>query len=209
MGLLSCSYDELTPIQRSVIDLIATEAPSDVDPKLRGDDRTFWERLADRVAEIGGSWNFIFGFGIGLVLWVGWNVLTASTRLGFDPYPFIFLNLLLSMLAAIQAPVIMMSQNRAASRDREAADHDYTVNLRAELEIMHLHDKVDAMRDQQMMQLIKQQGETLKLLRAQVAELAGKAVAKPAPAKRAAAKKTTAKKAVVLKRATGKGVKKG
>ena len=198
MGPLSCGYDELTPVQKSVIDLIATESPSEVDPHLRGDDRTYWERLADRVAEIGGSWNFIFGFGIGLALWIAWNLLTMKTRLAFDPYPFIFLNLVLSMLAAIQAPVIMMSQNRAASRDREAAEHDYVVNLRAELEIMHLHDKVDAMRDQQMMQLIRQQGETLQLLRRQVAELAGKAAvakkaARPAPAKRAAAKKTAAK----------------
>ncbi len=207
MGLLSCSYDELTPIQRSVIDLIATEAPSEVDPDLRGDDRTYWQRLADRVAEIGGSWNFIFGFGITLVAWIGWNLLTTSTRLGFDPYPFIFLNLMLSMLAAIQAPVIMMSQNRAASRDREAAEHDYVVNLRAELEIMHLHDKVDAMRDQQLMQLIRQQGETLTLLRKQVAELAGKPLAGKAVA--AAAKKATAKKAVAPKRATSKGVEKG
>jgi len=174
MGLLGCGYDELTPIQKSVIDLIATEAPSGVDPKLSGDDRTYWERLADRVAEIGGSWNFIFGFGLALVLWIGWNLLTMKTRLAFDPYPFIFLNLMLSMLAAIQAPVIMMSQNRAAARDRQAAEHDYLVNLRAELEIMHLHDKVDALRDEQMVQLIKQQGETLKLLRKQVAELAAK-----------------------------------
>ena len=187
MGLLSCGYDELTPVQKSVIDLIATEAPSDVAPNLRGDDRSFWERLADRVAEVGGSWNFIFAFGIVLALWIGWNLLPA--KLVFDPYPFIFLNLMLSMLAAIQAPVIMMSQNRAAARDREAAEHDYVVNLRAELEIMHLHDKVDAMRNQQMMQLIKQQGETLKLLRKQVSELAQTATpAKPRPAKARSAK---------------------
>ena len=194
MGLLSCSYDELTPVQKSVIDLIATEAPSDVDPKLRGDSRTFWERLADRVAEIGGSWNFIAAFGIVLAVWIGWNLLPARTKLVFDPYPFIFLNLMLSMLAAIQAPVIMMSQNRAAARDREAAEHDYVVNLRAELEIMHLHDKVDAMRDQQMMQLIKQQGETLKLLRQQVSELAeATAQTKPAPGRARVAKAKPAK----------------
>jgi uncharacterized membrane protein len=184
MGLLNCSYDELTPIQKSVIDLIATEAPSGVDPKLRVDDRTYWERLADRVAQIGGSWSFIFGFFLVLIAWIGWNLLTMSTRLAIDPYPFIFLNLMLSMLAAIQAPVIMMSQNRAAARDRQAAEHDYVVNLRAELEIMHLHDKVDAMRDQQMMQMIRQQGETLKLLRKQVAELAGK----PSPGAKGAVK---------------------
>jgi uncharacterized membrane protein len=79
---------------------------------------------------------------------------------------------MLSMLAAIQAPVIMMSQNRAAARDRESAEHDYLVNLRAELEIMHLHDKLDAMRDEQMMKMLKSQEETLELLRTQVTELA-------------------------------------
>jgi uncharacterized membrane protein len=173
-GLLSCAYEELTPVQKSVIDLIATEAPSGLNPELRGDDRTFWERLADSVAKVGGSWSFIFGFFACLVLWIGWNQATRGGRLAFDPYPFIFLNLMLSMLAAIQAPVIMMSQNRAAARDREAAEHDYVVNLRAELEIMHLHDKLDAMRDEQMMQMMKSQEETLELLRRQVADLAAK-----------------------------------
>ena len=93
-------------------------------------------------------------------------------RLAFDPYPFIFLNLMLSMLAAIQAPVIMMSQNRAAARDRQAAEHDYVVNLRAELEIMHLHDKIDAMRDKQMLELLKRQAEAIRLLKGQVEKLA-------------------------------------
>ena len=169
--LLSCGYDSLTPVQKSVIDLIATEAPSGVDPTLRKDDRTYWERLADRVAEIGGSWNFIFGFGAALALWILWNVVSRGFGLAFDPYPFIFLNLMLSMLAAVQAPVIMMSQNRQAQRDRANAEHDYLVNLRAELEIMHLHDKVDAMRDRQMMEMLQRQEETLSLLREQVAKL--------------------------------------
>lgn len=172
--LLGCDYDALTPVQRSVIDLIATEAPSGLNPALQADDRSFWDRTADRVAQIGGSWAFIFGFFLALTLWIGWNVLTRVFGLSFDPYPFIFLNLVLSMLAAIQAPVIMMSQNRQADRDREAAEHDYLVNLRAELEIMHLHDKVDALRDTEMMQMIKRQNETLKLLRKEVAELAAK-----------------------------------
>lgn len=174
--LLACEYDALTPIQRSVIDLIATEAPTDLNPALRHDDRTFWDRTADRVAQIGGSWAFIFGFFLALTLWIGWNVGTRMFGLSFDPYPFIFLNLVLSMLAAIQAPVIMMSQNRQADRDREAAEHDYVVNLRAELEIMHLHDKLDALRDQEMMQMIKRQNETLKLLRKEVADLAARKV---------------------------------
>ncbi|HEY3949327.1 DUF1003 domain-containing protein [Phenylobacterium sp.] len=168
--LLSCSYEELNDVQRSVIDLIANEAPTNVDKALRHDDRTFGERLADHVAAVGGSWGFIIAFGLFLTIWMGWNLLTKGKTV-FDPYPFIFLNLMLSMLAAIQAPVIMMSQNRAAARDREAAEHDYVVNLRAELEIMHLHDKVDAMREQQMLELLKRQNEAIRLLKGQVEKL--------------------------------------
>jgi uncharacterized membrane protein len=169
--LLSCDYNKLTPIQRSVIDLVATEAPTAKDPMLRADDRSFGQRLADQVADIGGSWGFIIGFGVVLAVWIAWNVFGHYAHLAFDPYPFIFLNLVLSMLAAIQAPVIMMSQNRAAIRDRDAAEHDYVVNLRAELEIMHLHDKVDALRERQMMEMLKKQNEAIRLLRAQVEQL--------------------------------------
>ena len=172
--LLGCSYEALTPVQRSVIDLIATEAPTQVDPELKHDDRTFSERLADHVAAVGGSWGFIIAFAIVLVTWMGWNQLTKGRALAFDPYPFIFLNLMLSMLAAIQAPVIMMSQNRAAARDRQAAEHDYVVNLRAELEIMHLHDKVDTIRDKQMLELLKRQNEAIKLLKGQVEKLSAR-----------------------------------
>jgi uncharacterized membrane protein len=102
------------------------------------------DRLADRVAAIGGSWAFIIAFGVVLV---GWMLLNSGvlSRLGwqFDPYPFIFLNLMLSMLAAIQAPVIMMSQNRQSAKDRLAASLDYEVNLRTELEMLRLHEKID------------------------------------------------------------------
>jgi len=175
--LLSCSYADLNDVQKSVIDLIANEAPSSVAPQLRRDERTFGERLADHVAAVGGSWGFIIGFGVLLALWMGWNTLVGK-GLSFDVYPFIFLNLMLSMLAAIQAPVIMMSQNRAAARDREAAEHDYLVNLRAELEIMHLHDKVDALRDKQMLELLKRQNEAIRLLKGQVEKLAPKPGAK-------------------------------
>jgi uncharacterized membrane protein len=163
--LLGCAYDDLNPVQRSVIDLIANETPTRLHPKLHLDARTFGERLADRVAAIGGSWAFIIGFGVVLVLWMGWNIATGAFHLAFDPYPFIFLNLMLSMLAAIQAPVIMMSQNRAAARDRASAEQDYVVNLRAELEIMHLHDKVDAVRERELLGIIKRQNEALRILR--------------------------------------------
>jgi len=175
--LLACAYDELTPVQKSVIDLIATEAPSGVNPKLLVDDRTFGARLADRVAGVGGSWGFIIAFAVILAAWMAWNTLVKGQGLHFDPYPFIFLNLVLSTLAALQAPVIMMSQNRASARDRAAAEHDYVVNLRAELEIMLLHDKLDALREVELVQLVKQQGQMLKMLRDQVAELS--AAAKP------------------------------
>jgi uncharacterized membrane protein len=128
-----------------------------------GDDRNFGERVADGVARFGGSWTFIGTFMAALVLWVVANVWLLRTH-PFDPYPFIFLNLLLSMLAALQAPVIMMSQNRHAERDREAAEHDYQVNLKAELEIMALHDKLDQLRVEQLEKIMAAQGEQIALL---------------------------------------------
>jgi uncharacterized membrane protein len=115
---------------------------------LEVDDRTFWDRLADKVAEVGGSWAFIASFSGCLFAWAGLNVFLARYHAAFDPFPFIFLNLLLSTIAALQAPVIMMSQNRQAVRDRLAAEHDYTVNLRAELEIIRLHDRLQLTQSQ-------------------------------------------------------------
>ncbi|WP_337183096.1 DUF1003 domain-containing protein [Shinella sp.] len=100
------------------------------------------ERIADAIARVGGSWAFIIGFLVFLLVWTVVNTLVL-TRDAFDPYPFIFLNLVLSMLAALQAPIIMMSQNRQAARDRFEASKDYEVNLKAEIELMALHHKVD------------------------------------------------------------------
>ncbi len=126
---------------------------------------TFWGRLADKVAAIGGSWGFIFTF-MGIL--IGWMLLNSDVLAHwhdqFDPYPYIFLNLMLSMIAALQAPVIMMSQNRQAAQDRMAAAHDYEVNLRAELEIMRLHEKVDAMRIEHLEALARHQQEMLALV---------------------------------------------
>jgi uncharacterized membrane protein len=102
----------------------------------------FGERLADRVAAIGGSWSFIMGFGLFLMSWAVVNSVVLATR-AFDPFPYIFLNLMLSMLAALQAPVIMMSQNRHAAKDRMDAQRDYETNVRAEEEIASLHEKID------------------------------------------------------------------
>ncbi len=103
---------------------------------------TFGQRLADGIARIGGSWGFIIGFLVFLAAWVILNTVILATR-SLDPYPFIFLNLLLSMLAAIQAPIIMMSQNRQAERDRFMAAKDYEINLKAEIEVLALHHKID------------------------------------------------------------------
>ena len=161
--LLGVGYEDLTPIQRSVIDLIATEAPTGLSPRLRVDERRPGEKVADAVAAFGGSWAFIGGFGAALALWMAWNFLSPR-GLAFDPFPFIFLNLLLSTLAAVQAPIILMSQNRAAERDRQGAEHDYIVNLRAELEIMLLHDKLDRVRQDEIAQLLRQQRELVDAL---------------------------------------------
>lgn len=172
-GLLNVGYDDLSPIQRSVIDLIASETPSRA-PGLIRDERTFGQRLADRVASMGGSWAFIIGFTTALAIWIAWNVATKGFGLAFDPYPFIFLNLMLSMLAALQAPVIMMSQNRQSLSDRKAAEYDYVVNLRAELEILRLHDKLDALRGEEVMALILAQKDQIERLANEVAGLAGR-----------------------------------
>jgi len=103
---------------------------------------TFGDRLADRLAEFAGSWRFIMGFFVVLVIWVAVNTMVLIQK-PFDPYPFILLNLILSCLAAIQAPIILMSQNRQESKDRLRSEQDYGVNLKAELEIRHLHEKID------------------------------------------------------------------
>ncbi|SFJ25307.1 Uncharacterized membrane protein [Sphingomonas sp. NFR04] len=105
---------------------------------------TVGERLADRVAAVGGSWGFIIGFGVFLGAWAVLNTVVLAAH-AFDPFPFIFLNLMLSMLAALQAPIIMMSQNRQAAKDRLEARMDYETNLRAEAQIEELHAKIDSL----------------------------------------------------------------
>lgn len=171
--LLGEPYGGLSDIKRSVIDLIAAEAPTGLAPGLVEKEGTFWQRLADRVAAVGGSWAFIGGFSAVLALWVIVNLALMPFHRAFDPYPFIFLNLVLSTLAAIQAPIIMMSQNRQATKDREAAEHDYVVNLRAELEIMRLHDKLDALRMTELAEIAKANTACLDELRAEVKALRG------------------------------------
>ncbi len=125
----------------------------------------FGQRAADRVAAFGGSWTFVGLFAGAVLAWTVINgVLVLRQGHAFDPYPYILLNLFLSMLAAIQAPIILMSQNRQAEKDRIGAEHDYEVNLKAELEIMLLHEKVDALRQTQWDELLRIQREQLALL---------------------------------------------
>jgi uncharacterized membrane protein len=149
--------------ERKILQRAVDRHPIAKNPNLAFDaTQTFGERLADKVAAFGGSWTFIIIFGVVLVLWTLGNI--ALGRSAFDAYPFIFLNLMLSMLAAIQAPIIMMSQNRQSSKDRADAGHDYEVNLKAEIEIMALHEKIDRMRTQQLEELLKSQQQQIDLL---------------------------------------------
>jgi uncharacterized membrane protein len=121
------------------------------------------ERLADRIAAFGGSWIFLICFGVFMLLWITANSVILVAR-PLDPYPFILLNLVLSCLAAIQAPIIMMSQNRQEAKDRLRSQHDYQVNLKAELEIRHLHEKVDHLLSHQWERLVEIQEIQLDLL---------------------------------------------
>jgi uncharacterized membrane protein len=127
---------------------------------------TFGQRAADAVARFGGSWTFITLFAVVLCGWVLLNsvLLARNGAKGFDPYPYILLNLFLSMLASIQAPVILMSQNRQGEKDRIDARNDYEINLKAELEIMALHEKIDALKVKQWEELIALQQEQIRML---------------------------------------------
>ncbi len=153
----------LTERERQVLEqALGKKALSRDTSTLFDEKSTFGERLADGVAAFGGSWRFLILFAIALGAWVVVNLVTGHAAP--DPYPFIFLNLLLSMLAAVQAPVIMMSQNRQAAKDRMVTSHDYECNLKAEIEIMALHDKVDQLRSEDLKQLVSRQQEQIELL---------------------------------------------
>lgn len=129
------------------------------------------QRAADAMARFGGSWTFIFIFIVILISWVILNsVILLRYDRAFDPYPYILLNLFLSMLASIQAPIILMSQNRQSEIDRRQAEHDYEVNLKAELEILLLHEKLDDLREQQWQELIVLQQKQIGLLERLLAE---------------------------------------
>lgn len=156
--ILEVGYDDLPMRERHVIERVAKRLAVSRDVYADYDtSRTFGERLADRIASFGGSWTFILLFIGAILAWVLINtvILAGWGSEAFDPYPFILLNLFLSMLASVQAPIIMMSQNRQSAKDRLQASHDYEVNLKAEIEIMALHEKLDELRNRDLAELIK------------------------------------------------------
>ena len=143
--LLADGYDQFGVEERRVLENIAAGHLTSRDAADVADESsTYGERLSDKVAAVGGSWTFIIVFGAVLAGWMLLNTdVLAHFGKAFDPYPYIFLNLMLSTVAAIQAPIIMMSQNRQAAKDRVAARLDYETNLRSELDILRLHEKID------------------------------------------------------------------
>jgi uncharacterized membrane protein len=156
--ILEIGYDDLPARERHVIERVAKRVAVSRDVSSSFEtNRTFGERLADKIAVFGGSWRFILLFAAAIALWVLTNtvLLADAGKPPFDPYPFILLNLFLSLVAAIQAPIIMMSQNRQAAKDRLQASHDYEVNLKAEIEIMALHEKMDELRQKDIRELIQ------------------------------------------------------
>ena len=172
--LFSSEYEKLSEQERHVAHHITERTPISTNViQDYSEQLTFGQKMADKVASFGGSWMFIIIFMVVLLTWIILNsfILIKLSSSSFDPYPYIFLNLILSMLAAIQAPIIMMSQNRQAYKDRLSAEHDYEVNLKAELEIIGLHEKVDSLRQEQWKDLIAIQEEQLKLLSQLVEDL--------------------------------------
>jgi uncharacterized membrane protein len=163
-ALLESEMGDLTSLEHEVLvslqehDILTKNVDAEFEQRW-----TFGERLADRIAVFGGSWTFLICFGVFLGLWIGMNSLVLLWR-PIDPYPYILLNLVLSCLAAIQAPIIMMSQNRQESKDRLRSQHDYQVNLKAELEIRHLHEKIDHLLSHQWERLVQIQEIQLELL---------------------------------------------
>ncbi len=155
-NILIDQVGELSQLEKTVLSSLKDK--STLTDKIDGDDNfpaTLGQRIADKVAAFGGSWTFIISFTLFLVSWIIINIFWLANK-GFDPYPFILLNLILSCIAAMQAPVIMMSQNRQEEKDRERAKKDYMVNLKSELEIRMLHEKIDHL-------ILSQQQEVLEV----------------------------------------------
>jgi uncharacterized membrane protein len=164
--LFSAEYEKLTEQEKHVAHHISQRTPISTNVvRDFSEQMTLGQKMADKVASFGGSWIFIFIFACVMVIWVFLNsFILIRYNESFDPYPYILLNLFLSMIAAIQAPIILMSQNRQAYKDRLRAEHDYEVNLKAELEIIALHEKIDSLKNEQWRELISIQQEQLRLL---------------------------------------------
>jgi uncharacterized membrane protein len=162
---LAAAWERLTAAERRVVEyFLARRAVARDTQREWLDKRTTGERLADQIAAFGGSWTFI-GIFVGVVVaWIAVNTVLVTRPKAFDPFPFILLNLLLSMIAALQAPIILMSQNREAAKDRLRAEHDYEVNLKAEMEIRSLHEKLDGLREQSWVELFRMQQEQIGML---------------------------------------------
>lgn len=159
---LSKEVSNLTDMEQKVMQTLNDNSiiTKEVDSEEETSSDTLGQRIADKVATFGGSWTFIIAFGVFILLWISTNVYFLTNK-GFDPYPFILLNLILSCLAALQAPVIMMSQNRQEDKDRLRAKKDYMINLKAEIELRALHEKIDHL-------IIHQQQELLEIQRIQI-----------------------------------------
>ncbi|MBP1039712.1 DUF1003 domain-containing protein [Vagococcus sp. BWB3-3] len=156
--------DEMAKINKTVISSIQTGAPISENTNLSLNERlTAGQKTADAIARFGGSWPFIFTFIGVLIVWITINSIALFSK-PFDPYPFILLNLVLSCLAAVQAPVIMMSQNRQGERDRMQTNNDYQTNLKAEIEIRLLHQKMDHLLNNEWQHLVEMQNIQLSLL---------------------------------------------
>lgn len=162
--LMEEQLGELSTLDKTVLDSLndKTLLSDQLEDAINSD--TLGQRVADKVASFGGSWTFIISFVVFLLLWICLNAFILLNK-GFDPYPFILLNLILSCLAALQAPVIMMSQNRQEEKDRERAKKDYMINLKSEVEIRMLHDKIDHLiihQQQELLEMQKIQMDTMK-----------------------------------------------
>lgn len=160
---LSTEMGALSDLEKSVIEALKEDKSIVSIVEDEDESRNFGQKIADKVADFGGSWTFIISFLLFIIIWIGSNVYILVNK-GFDPYPFILLNLILSCIAALQAPVIMMSQNRQEEKDRNRAKKDYMINLKSELEIRMIHDKIDHLIMHQQQELIEIQKVQIEMM---------------------------------------------
>ncbi|MFH6946291.1 DUF1003 domain-containing protein [Flavobacterium sp. FlaQc-52] len=160
---LSTEIGALSDLEKNVIESLKEDKSIVSIVEDEDENRSFGQKIADKVADFGGSWTFIISFLFFIIVWIALNVWILVNK-GFDPYPFILLNLILSCIAALQAPVIMMSQNRQEEKDRNRAKKDYMINLKSELEIRMIHDKIDHLIMHQQQELIEIQKVQIEMM---------------------------------------------